>query len=61
MNENIAVVLFNGRPLDIRILKDRAKAILEVWMPGTMGGPAIIDHLPEKESISKLPMSFHTV
>lgn len=46
--KNIAVVLFNGRPLDIRILKDRAKAILEVWIPGTMGGPAIIDALTGK-------------
>lgn len=59
VNENIAVVLFNGRPLDIRILKDRAKAILEVWMPGTMGGPAIIDALTGKKNPSgKLPMSF---
>ena len=45
MNSEIAVVLFNGRPLDIRILEERAKAILEVWMPGTMGGAAIVEVL----------------
>lgn len=59
INPNIVVVLFNGRPLDIRKIKQRAKAILEVWMPGTMGGNAIVDMLVGNNAPSgKLPMSF---
>lgn len=59
INSNIVVVLFNGRPLDIRKIKQKAKAVLEVWMPGTMGGNAIVDMLVGNHSPSgKLPMSF---
>lgn len=59
INPNIVVVLFNGRPLDIRKIKQRAKAILEVWIPGTMGGNAIVDMLVGNNTPSgKLPMSF---
>lgn len=59
VNSNIAVVLFGGRPLDLRFMADKAKAILEVWMPGTMGGPAILDVLTgEKAPSGKLPISF---
>lgn len=59
VNENIVVVLFNGRPLDLRELKEKAKAILEVWFPGTEGGNAILDVLLGKRIPSgKLPMSF---
>lgn len=41
VNPNITVVLYCGRPMDLRALQDKAKAILVVWMPGTEGGPAI--------------------
>lgn len=59
VNSNIAVLLFGGRPLDLRFMADKAKAILEVWMPGTMGGPAILDVLTgEKAPSGKLPISF---
>lgn len=59
VNKNIVVVLFNGRPLDLRMINGKAKAILEVWMPGTMGGPAIVDVLTGKKNPSgKLPMTF---
>lgn len=59
VNENVVVVLFNGRPLDIRLLKEKAKAILEVWFPGIMGGSAVMDVLTGKVAPSgKLPMSF---
>ena len=59
INENIAVVLFNGRPLDLRQVVAKAKAVLEVWMPGTEGGSAILDVLSGAVCPSgKLSMSF---
>ena len=59
VNPNVVVILFNGRPLDLRKVSRLAKAILEVWLPGTEGGHAIIDVLTGKENPSgKLPMSF---
>ena len=59
VNENIVVVLFSGRPLDLREVKRRAKAVLEVWLPGTEGGHAILDVLTGQTGPSgKLPMSF---
>lgn len=59
VNPNIVVVLFTGRPLDLREIKEKSKAILNVWMPGTEGGNAILNILTGKVSPSgKLPMSF---
>ncbi len=42
VTQNIIVVLFGGRPLDIRPLKEKAKAILAAWLPGTEGGNAVV-------------------
>lgn len=59
INPKTAVVLFNGRPLDLRLVRDNACAILEAWMPGTEGGPALIRTLTGAcEPTGRLPMSF---
>lgn len=59
VNQNITVVLFNGRPLDLSDINDRAKAILDVWYPGTFGAEAIVDMLFGKRVPSgKLAMTF---
>lgn len=59
VNPNIVVVLFNGRPLELREIRGKARAILEVWLPGTEGGHAIVDVLSGKtEPSGRLPMSF---
>ncbi len=59
VNENLAVVLFNGRPLDLREVEPKAKAILEAWIPGTEAGNAIADLLfGDVIPNAKLSMSF---
>ncbi|MCR5272524.1 MAG: beta-glucosidase BglX [Lachnospiraceae bacterium] len=59
VNKNIAVVLFTGRPLDLREVSKLSRSILVVWRPGTEGGHAIVDVLTGKRGpCGKLPMSF---
>ena len=41
VNKNTVVALFTGRPLAIKKLQEIAPAILNMWMPGTEGGPAL--------------------
>ncbi len=60
VNQNIVAVVFSGRPMDIRNIKEKAKSILYVWMPGTEGGNAIADVLygdvaPEGKLSMSLP------
>lgn len=61
VNKNVVVVLFSGRPLVIRDIAENpaVQAILEVWMPGTEGGSAIVNVLTGKaEPGGRVPMSF---
>lgn len=59
VNSNVVVVLFCGRPLDIREISKKAKGVLIAWMPGTEGANALADVLFGKTFPSgKLPMSF---
>ncbi len=59
VNPNIGVVLFNGRPLDIREIIPYAKSILEAWFPGVEGGTAVARTLfGDAVPSGKLTMSF---
>lgn len=55
----VVVVLMTGRPLALAAVADAADALLCVWHPGTMGGPAIADLLLGRATPSgKLPATF---
>ena len=59
VNQNIIVVLFNGRPLALTEVSELSKAILDVWYPGTEGHRAILDMLFGDEVPSgRLPFCF---
>ncbi|WP_438493931.1 glycoside hydrolase family 3 N-terminal domain-containing protein [Paenibacillus sp. IHBB 3054] len=58
LGKPLAVVLFNGRPLDLHGVYDLADAVLEAWFPGSEGGAALADLLYGKVNPSgKLSMS----
>jgi beta-glucosidase len=57
----IVAVILAGRPLTIRPILNKVKALLYAWHPGTMAGPAIADLLFGQEAPSgKLPVTFPT-
>ena len=41
----IALLVMNGRPLDLRWAVENVPAILDIWYPGTQGGAAVADLL----------------
>ena len=58
-NPNSAVVLFNGRPLELTNIYNSAPAILEMWFPGSEGGNAVANLLfGASNPCGKLAMSF---
>lgn len=59
VNKNIAVVLFGGRPLDLREILLYTHALIDVWFPGSMGAKAVYDMLYGIEEPSgRLSMTF---
>ncbi|WP_334074276.1 glycoside hydrolase family 3 N-terminal domain-containing protein [Paenibacillus sp. A14] len=59
LGKPVAVVLFNGRPLDLRGVYDTADAVLEAWFPGSEGGAAIAALLyGDANPSGRLSMSF---
>ncbi|OPJ62132.1 beta-glucosidase BglX [Clostridium oryzae] len=59
LNKPTAIVLFNGRPIEITELYGKAPAVLEAWFPGTEGGNAAADILfGDKNPTGRLSMSF---
>jgi len=62
LGKPMVLVLFNGRPLTITQISKTVPAILDVWIPGTMAGPAICDVLfGEYNPSGKLPATFPQV
>ena len=59
LGKPVIVILYNGRPLAIPHLEQKANAILEAWLPGTKGNQAICDILLGDYSPSgRLTISF---
>ena len=55
----VTVVLMNGRPLTLERESQLANAILDVWYPGTEGGPAVAEVLfGDYNHSGKLTMTF---
>lgn len=62
LGKPLIVVLMTGRPLALESVAEKIDALLCVWHPGSMAGPAIVDLLFGKECPSgKLPVTFPRV
>lgn len=59
VGKTVIVVLYNGRPLAISNIAEKADAVLEAWFPGTEGNRAVCDILTgEAMPNGRLTMSF---
>lgn len=59
VNPNVVALLFNGRPMSVTNLNDKARALVEMWFPGTECGNAAADVLfGDVVPSGKLPMTF---
>ncbi len=59
VNSNIVTIIFHGRPLDIRGIDKRSRAVMAAWFPGIEGGNAIARLLfGDAEPSGRLAMSF---
>ena len=57
--KNIVTLIFTGRPLELKEVRDLSDALMVCWLPGTEGGHAVLDILTGKFSPSgRLPVSF---
>ena len=55
----VVVLLASGRPLDLTRIAPEADAVLEIWQPGIMGGPAVAEILTGKANPSgRLSVTF---
>lgn len=58
-NKPIILMLSSGRPLELMKLEKMADAIVQIWQPGTMAGPAVAGLLSGRHNPSgKLAMTF---
>ena len=59
LGKPVVVILYNGRPLGIPRIAQKANAVLEAWFPGTEGNRAVADILlGECQPSGRLTMSF---
>ncbi len=62
VNKNVVLLVFSGRPMELREECARAKSVLLAWFPGTEGGNALADVLfgecvPEGKLSMSIPVS----
>ena len=57
--KKIVTLIFTGRPLELKEVRDLSDALMVCWLPGTEGGHAVLDILTGKVSpCGRLPVSF---
>ena len=57
--KKIVTLIFTGRPLELKEVRDLSDALMICWLPGTEGGHGVMDVLTGKCSPSgRLPVSF---
>ena len=59
VNKNTVALLFNGRPMTVGELNEDARAVVDMWFPGTECGNAVANLLfGDAVPSGKLPMTF---